>query len=258
VSLPEHGFQLRFEARNQCLRVVEVYDPTRLACRYKGALVGGTAAVTLQRVSAMFGPTFPGEVCRCARACAACLRAVAHALMLTRTRHTLMLTRTHHNSGSERGLFALHYPGLLFVFPTPTVSSAATAARIVLCAPHAASGGAHPRLDAVLAAPPPAAPPGAPPPPAALVLCIGYGLRLEGGGSLPFGSSPQDLVAALGPPSASMVKGTDAMLIHALPTQLQGAAGGSGEYFLTWFERGLDVLVDGEVRASERKRRCAF
>jgi hypothetical protein len=148
---------------------------------------------------------------------------------------------------SERGLFALHYPGLLFVFPTPTASTAATAARIVLCAPHAAGGGAHPRLDAVLAAPPPAAPP-----PAALVLSIGHGLRLDGGGALPFGSSPQDLVAQLGPPSASMVKGTDAMLIHALPTQtLQGAAGGTGEYFLTWFERGLDVLVDGEVRACE-------
>ncbi len=66
VSLPEHGFQLRFEARSQCLRLIEVHDPTRVACRYNNALVGGAAAVTLQRVSALFGPTFPGEVCRCA------------------------------------------------------------------------------------------------------------------------------------------------------------------------------------------------
>lgn len=64
VSLPEHGFQLRFEARSQALRLIEVHDPTRCRCRYNGSLIGGAASVTLQRVSALFGPTFPGEVCR--------------------------------------------------------------------------------------------------------------------------------------------------------------------------------------------------
>ncbi len=220
VNLPEHGFHLRFEARSQCLRLIEVHDPTRVHCRYNGALVdGGASAVTLQRVSALFGPTFPGEMC------------------------------------AERGLVALHYPGLTFLFVGVTTAHAhGQAARIVLCAPAAHAGGTHARLDAVLAAAPPAPPAGAPPP---LRVMLGVGLRVgHAGGALPFGCSPQDLVAELGPPSASMVKGSDAMLIHALPGQLQ--ASGTGDYFLTWWDRGLDVLVDGEARRQQcMHARCA-
>jgi hypothetical protein len=218
VNLPEHGFHLRFEARSQCLRLIEVYDPSRVHCRYNGALVdGGASAVTLQRVSALFGPTFPGEMC------------------------------------SERGLVALHYPGLTFLFAGVTTAHAhGQAARIVLCAPAAHAGGTHARLDAVLAAAPPPPPAGAPPP---LRVMLGVGLRVgHAGGALPFGCSPQDLVAELGPPSASMVKGSDAMLIHALPGQLQ--ASGTGDYFLTWWDRGLDVLVDGEARRQRCVQAC--
>ena len=206
LNFPEHGFHLRFAAQSQALRLIEVYDPTRLSCRYNGAAVGGAAPVTLQRVSALFGPTYPGEVC------------------------------------TARALFALHYPGLLFLFPGVSPTQTTCAARVVLCTP--AVAGAHASLEAVLAAAPPGTlPPGASAAPA-IVAAMGFGLRLAGGGVLPFGASPQDLIAELGPPSASLVKRTDAMLIHAAPGQLPV----SGEYFLTWFARGLDVLVDGEVR----------
>jgi hypothetical protein len=193
-----------------------VHDPTRLSCRYAGALVGGgAAAVTLQTVSAVFGPTFPGEAC------------------------------------SASNVFAIHYPGLLFVFPAaaPGAPQATAAARIVLCAPAAHAGGTHARLDAVLAAAPPVQPHGAAAPRAGpLVAAIGVGLRLPSGATLPFGASPQDLVAELGAPGASMVKGTDAMLIHAPPGAHADGRGASGDYFLSWFGRGLDVLVDGDVR----------
>ena len=207
-SFPAHGFSLRFDARSQTLRLVEVHDPSRLQLRYKGEVIGGSTPVTLSRVSALFGPTFPGEVC-----------------------------------GDE--MLALHYRGLVFLFAQTTAAPDVSAARIVLCAP-AAHAGTHMRLDAVLAA----APPVTSPPVAPLVALMGFGLRLPGGAELPFGCSLQDLVAELGPPSSSMVKASDAMLIHASAQ----TPGPSGEpYFLTWQHRGLDALIDGEVRRSTRE-----
>ena len=211
ISFPAHGFSLRVDARTQALRLVEVHDPSRLQLRYKGEVVGGSAPVTLQRVSALFGPTFPGEA-------------------------------------FADGLLALHYRGLVFLFAQTAAAPDVSAARIVLCAP-AAHAGTHVRLDAVLAAAPPVT---SLQPAAPLVAVMGFGLRLPGGAALPFGVSLQDLVAELGPPSSSMVKGSDAMLIHASAQ----TPGPSGEpYFLTWQRRGLDVLIDGEVSAA---RSAAF
>ena len=206
-SFPAHGFSLRFDSHSQTLRLVEVHDPSRLQLRYKGEVIGGSMPVTLSRVSALFGPTFPGEVC-----------------------------------GDD--MLALHYRGLVFLFAQTTAAPDVSAARVVLCAP-AAHAGTHMRLDAVLAA----APPVTSPPVSPLVAVMGFGLRLPGGAELPFGCSLQDLVAELGPPSSSMVKASDAMLIHASAQ----TPGPSGEpYFLTWQHRGLDALIDGEVRRTAR------
>lgn len=116
VSVPEHGFALRFDARTQALRLLEVLDPSRLQLRYKGEVVGGSSPVTLERVCTVFGPTFPGEAC-------------------------------------GDGQLALHYRGLVFLF-AQTVAAPDVAARIVLCAP-AAQAGTH-ALAAVLSAAPPA------------------------------------------------------------------------------------------------------
>jgi hypothetical protein len=204
LSLPAHGVNLRFDACSQALRLVEVHDPSRLQLRYKSEVVGGASPVTLQRVSALFGPTYPGEAC-------------------------------------GDGLLALHYRGLVFLFSQNAAGAQdVSAARIILCAP-AAHAGSLVRLDAVLAAAPPVASP-----PAPLVAVAGFGLRLPGGAALPFGASLQDLVAELGPPTSSMVKGSDAMLIHA---SAQTTGPSSEPYFLTWQHRGLDVLIDGEVSA---------
>jgi len=201
-SFPAHGFSLRFDAHTQALRLVEVHDPSRLQLRYKGEVIGGSTPVTLSSVSALFGPTFPGEVC-------------------------------------AEDTLALHYRGLVFLFAQTTAAPDVSAARIVLCAP-AAHAGTHMRLEAVLAA----APPVTSPPVAPLVATMGFGLRLPSGAELPFGCSLQDLVAELGPPSSSMVKASDAMLIHA-SAQTPGPSG--LPYFLTWQHRGLDALIDGEV-----------
>ena len=211
LCLPAHGVNLRFAACSQTLRLIEVHDPSRLQLRYKGEVVGGSSPVTLQRVSALFGPTFPGEAC------------------------------------GDR-LLALHYRGLVFLFAQNAAEPDVSAARIVICAP-AVHAGTQVRLDAVLAA----APPVTSPPVAPLVAVMGFGLRLAGGATLPFGVSLQDLVAELGPPSSSWVKGSDAMLIHASAQ----TPGPSGEpYFLTWQHRGLDVLIDGEVRCFRHASVC--
>ena len=206
LCLPAHGLNLRFDARSQTLRLVEVHDLSRLQLRYKAEVVGGASPVTLPRVSALFGPTFPGEAC-------------------------------------GDGLLALHFRGLVFLFAQNAAEPDVSASRVVLCAP-AAHAGTHVRLEAVLAA----APPVTTPPAAPLVAVVGFGLRL-GDTALPFGTSVQDLVAELGPPSSAMVKGSDAMLIHASAQ----TPGPSGEpYFLTWRHLGIDVLIDGEVRAACR------
>ena len=125
LSLPAHGVNLRFDACSQALRLVEVHDPSRLQLRYKSEVVGGASPVTLQRVSALFGPTYPGEAC-------------------------------------SDGLLALHYRGLVFLFSQNAAGAQdVSAARLILCAP-AAHAGSLVRLDAVLAAAPPVASPPAP------------------------------------------------------------------------------------------------
>eukprot|EP00873_Tetraselmis_striata_P003928 jgi/Tetstr1/424192/TSEL_014798.t1 len=84
LNFPEAGMHLRFEPVSQRLRLIEVYDLTRMQVKFSQSLVGGASnAATFVRVYDLFGPTFPGEL------------------------------------DLENAHYILHYPGLSFTFPVP-------------------------------------------------------------------------------------------------------------------------------------------
>ncbi|GBG83065.1 hypothetical protein CBR_g36682 [Chara braunii] len=84
LSFPLHGFYLRFEPRSQRLRLIEVFDITKLQMRYATSVIGGpNIPTTFVLIYALFGPTFPGTY-----------------------------------DGSS-GFYSLFYPGLSFRFPIP-------------------------------------------------------------------------------------------------------------------------------------------
>ncbi len=52
---------LRFEQWSQRLRLIEVYDVSRIQVCYGKSVVGGVSkAATFERIYELFGPTFPG------------------------------------------------------------------------------------------------------------------------------------------------------------------------------------------------------
>jgi hypothetical protein len=86
----------------------------------------------------------------------------------------------------------------------------------------------------------------------------GVGLTFTGGGQrVCFGDTPQDVWAELGSPVGVTYKSVDTMLIHAAQGGEGGGALGEGDgtradgqpacdYFYNYYDRGLDVLFDGQ------------
>ncbi|CAK0785960.1 hypothetical protein CVIRNUC_009173 [Coccomyxa viridis] len=219
INFPEHGFHLRFDPRSQRLRLIEVYDVTRLQVKYGKSLIGGAShPATFVRVYDICGPTYPGEFEAKART------------------------------------YTLHYPGLAFLFPIPPQHAEAVsenhigmplefhdgstplAARICIYTASEASS------DAVASAAAPPAPSGS--------LCgevvearVHEGLRFcSGAQAISFGDSPQDVWSELGAPSSTAAKSTDSMLMQMRSGDAPGA-----DYFYTYHSRGLDILFDGQT-----------
>lgn len=81
ISLPDHGFHLRFDPWSQRLRLIEIFDVKRLQMRYAATVIGGPSTLaTFVAVYSTFGPTFPGIY------------------------------------DKDRGVYTLFYPGLSFSF----------------------------------------------------------------------------------------------------------------------------------------------
>ncbi|EMF16466.1 UPF0183-domain-containing protein [Sphaerulina musiva SO2202] len=62
VSLPERGLRLRFDGRDQRLRLIEVMDFDKARVAYKGSeLVKEGSTATFKRIYQLFGASYPGE-----------------------------------------------------------------------------------------------------------------------------------------------------------------------------------------------------
>lgn len=86
LHLPENGITLRVEPNSQRLRVIDIWDFSRLHLTYSGADLShhsGKVVPTFVLVYKLFGPTFPGDL------------------------------------DAQDSTYALHYPGITFIFPIP-------------------------------------------------------------------------------------------------------------------------------------------
>ncbi|KAI1310224.1 hypothetical protein EDD11_003870 [Mortierella claussenii] len=84
LRLASNGIELRFEPYSQRLKLIHVYDFSRLRLTYKGGEVCSSKALpTFLLINQQIGPTFPGEF------------------------------------DSSKNLYTLSYPGLSLVFPIP-------------------------------------------------------------------------------------------------------------------------------------------
>ncbi|DBA89846.1 TPA: hypothetical protein ACH3X2_004708 [Trebouxia sp. C0005] len=224
LNLPEHGVHLIFESSSQTLRLIEVYDLSRLQVKRGAATVGGSAhPPTFQALYDLMGPTYPGQV------------------------------------DTAHGCYVMHWPGLLVLFPIASQHAASwqdmqqgralplalpdgtapVASRLCIHAGNAVSLG-----DLVQAISPAnfESPP-------SVGIRVGKGLTMDDTHQqLSFGDSPQDAWSTLGAPNATFSKQTP-----GLPQQgsanIRGAQqqvpASPADYFYNYFDRGLDVLFCG-------------
>lgn len=298
LGLPENGIRLRFDGPEQRLRLIEVLDFSKNRITYKDrdvlrpAAASGTpsdnlAGPTFRHIyKNLIGPTFPGEY-----------------------------IEPEHGDETGMGLYVLSYPGIAFSFPMHKSSwspgkdvvsllSSSTAHPAVSMAIFNGDSWADARetlytqtLEHIKTAPPFAKSRESVPDEVSLVRIYGEG-RLEL--VRPWSSSPlwiqlgettpQQLVAELGPPDAIYRKNDQRMSIHNIRTPSmntkrpdmtelrqddstdtdqssvhtatddsdedgeQGEAAGdvSGECFYNYFYRGFDILLSTRTTRSPR------
>eukprot|EP00897_Mesotaenium_endlicherianum_P009479 jgi/Mesen1/855/ME000112S10998 len=235
IAFPKKGFHLCFDPRSQRLRLMEVFDLTRLQLRYAASVLGGpSVAATFVRVYAALGPTFPGQF------------------------------------DSARNIYTLLYPGLAVAFPIPAQFATSclkpqaelplelpdgttpVATRVRLFAGSPARVGANSSTSTAAAQWLKAQPP--PLPPGSIYMeevhaRLAEGLHFTAGGQrLFFGSSPQDVWAELGRPCTICFKQVDTMLIHSGGADACVRAPVAGaDYVYKYTTRGMDVLFDART-----------
>lgn len=227
MNFPSYGFHLRFESEKQCLRMVEVYDVTRLQLRFAASLIGGTtSSASFVNLYECFGPTYAGKY------------------------------------DVSKGMYALEYPGLLFEFPIPDKyaevclnnpselplefpdGTTPVAARMCVFA-----GAFKDNVqDGVLVS---QAVPRNLSYFEEVRVSLGECLKFAGGAVIAFGDSPQDVWTQLGAPGESFFKEPGAKLLHARDDAAENRDA-SADYFYNYFNRGLDVLFDGTTHCAKK------
>ncbi|KAF7193012.1 hypothetical protein HII31_05657 [Pseudocercospora fuligena] len=107
LSLPENGLRLRFDGRDQRLRLIEVLDFQRAGLAYKGSDLTKDGMATFKRIYQLFGASYPGEY---------------------------MAPRT-----GKVGTYTLSWPGIAFNFPLQHSAYAPEKDHVSLLGSHAAS-----------------------------------------------------------------------------------------------------------------------
>ncbi|XP_057449311.1 PHAF1 protein At3g51130 isoform X2 [Lotus japonicus] len=227
ISFPDHGFHLRFDPWSQRLRLIEIFDVKRLQMRYSTSLIGGPSTLaTFVAVYALFGPTYPGIF------------------------------------DKDRGIYTLFYPGLSFAFPIPSqftdccqdggvelpleFPDGTTPVTCRVSIYDSSSGkkvGVGSLMDKA------SAPPLSPGSIYMEEVHVKLGEELYftvGSQHIPFGASPQDVWTELGRPCGIHQKQVDQMVIHS-SSDLRPRTTLCGDYFYNYFNRGLDILFDGQT-----------
>eukprot|EP00029_Vermamoeba_vermiformis_P005177 TRINITY_DN1725_c0_g1_i1.p1 TRINITY_DN1725_c0_g1~~TRINITY_DN1725_c0_g1_i1.p1 ORF type:complete len:446 (-),score=156.25 TRINITY_DN1725_c0_g1_i1:131-1468(-) len=258
IDLVTNGIELRFDARSQRLEIVRLYDLKRVELLYSGqTLSSAWAQPSVYQISKVFGPSIPGTY------------------------------------DQQQTLFKLSFPGICFTFPIPEARRQSEEVKngkmpvfedVKVGAVYVSSFQQRKeddekkelQMSKELA-------------PVTSVLSLwevwvipsqgmwlqragGLGNSLGGGSedgsdtdsknnsvgavsarTLTFGSSPQDVLVALGPPDQIFYKLHDPMRIHrpvAVPVPGRGRVIEerllNDEYFYNYFRLGFDILFDGE------------
>jgi isoleucyl-tRNA synthetase len=224
LSLPANGLRLRFDGPDQRLRLIEVLDFTKIQLTYKNKEILKSAQPSAQEVvpssipsgpnfrnvyNRLFGPTYPGEYNPPAQ-----------------------------DSPSSKGIYVLSYPGIAFSFPLQASAWSPGIDFVSLLSSSAASpatsmaifqGPSWPETRSTLFTRPPANPrsialtsKGRDSSPDEIEEAIFHGagrIELTRRSSPPFWvtlseTTPQDLVAELGPPDAIYRKSDRRISIH--------------------------------------------
>ncbi|RVX16416.1 UPF0183 protein [Vitis vinifera] len=219
ISFPDHGFHLRFDPWSQRLRLIEIFDVKRLQMRYATSLIGG---------------------------CSIYLNFLIYVLI--------------RSYDKDRGVYTLFYPGLSFAFPIPTqytdcCHDGEVASRVpdgttpVTCRVSIYDSSTDSKVGVGSSMEKASAPPL---PAGSLYMeevhvKLGEELRFTVGGQhIPFGASPQDVWTELGRPCGIHQKQVDQMVIHSA-SDPRPRTTLCGDYFYNYFDRGLDILFDGQT-----------
>lgn len=205
LHLTNDGIAICIDPISQIVTKIDVLALSKCRLVYAGkAFSGGAFPCTLAATYELFGPTYPGEF------------------------------------NKEDGAYTLRYPGLSIVFSIPLEHRGYYEGDLELndgTTPRAVSLSIWPRsaLDADAFTPlmmskmRPSSP--------STVFSL-----FEGWKDCPFGSSAQDVLAALGSPDEVFPKTLDKLRIHS---PMHGYESTTDDYVFNYFEKGLDIVFDG-------------
>eukprot|EP00163_Fabomonas_tropica_P026204 TRINITY_DN471_c1_g1_i4.p1 TRINITY_DN471_c1_g1~~TRINITY_DN471_c1_g1_i4.p1 ORF type:complete len:388 (+),score=63.76 TRINITY_DN471_c1_g1_i4:197-1360(+) len=224
LDFPGDGFHLVFDPVSQLLKLIEVYDVSKVELEYSGSrFCGPDEEPTFVRVFNLYGPTRGGDV-------------------------------------DKTGRYYLTYPGITFTFllPAQHCSRYTGGAELPLKLPDGHSPiasrmclyGLHTVvktgvLDTSLISAPPVQPSSTVSDDILVSLCQGISFRHRNK-SITFRSSAQDLLSDIGVPDAVHYKEGNKMAIHDPSAVSNGTDGTHNQdYFYNYFSQGFDVLIDG-------------
>eukprot|EP01132_Coremiostelium_polycephalum_P005293 gene5293-6590_t len=207
LKLVDDGVLLRFEPRSQRLRVIEIFDVSKLSLSYRGSMFSnGESIASFVNIYSKFGPSYPGDF------------------------------------NSKKSVYHLHYPGLSFSFPIPQRFNSLYKESTEL--PVELPDGATPQVSKIfiysgLQMKTPLIV--VPNQNEDIIVCPNEGIYFTKRNCiLTFNSTTQDVLSELGPPSKIYHKEEDNMKIHT--NQIDGTT--APDYFYNYFHLGIDILFD--------------
>lgn len=224
LDLTNEGIELRFDSALQQLKVIDVYDPSKVLVKYAERVFGrGQTPPTFAHIYKLFGPSHPGTF----------------------------------EDGHKSYLFS--YPGLSFFFKIPSKHvkmykdrddeacdfvpvefpdhTSPLARRMVVF-----SGESHRNAEVIRTTARGHSGGGAYLEP--VVVQVGRGILFrERGAIISFGDCPQHVASSVGAPDKIYFKGRDQMKIHNV--QGGGSEVEEADYFYNYFKLGIDLLFDG-------------
>uniref|UniRef100_A0A3B3RAF8 Phagosome assembly factor 1 n=1 Tax=Paramormyrops kingsleyae TaxID=1676925 RepID=A0A3B3RAF8_9TELE len=220
LNLTQDGIKLLFDACNQRLKVIEVYDMTKVKLKYCGVHFNSQAiAPTIEQIDQSFGATHPGVYNAAEQLFHLNFRGLSFSFQL--------------DSWSEAPKYELFYLDGLTFSTGLQIPHGATVKRMFIYTGNSLQDTKAPGMplacflgNVLVLAPP----------------CAYAKVRtLES--SIYFGDSCQDVLSALGSPHKVFYKSEDKMKIHS-PSPHKQVPSKCNDYFFNYFTLGVDILFD--------------